>query len=426
MPNPNIFCNTPWYEIHVYWDGGLGVCCQESRRIADSSQYNIATTPILEWFNSQPVQDFRAGVLGDQPYDVCTRCYQEESYGSHSRRHRSNLKSAIFPQAFQVSFDQSPGRRHFKLGVTQTQPIDIHVDLGNHCNLSCKMCNAKASSKIAQQEVKWGIDSSQRYLSDWTKDDAVWQRFKQQLIEIPQLNNVHLMGGETLLSKRFEDLVDWFTEHQRFDVAFSFVTNGTVYRPDLIQKLSKFRRVGMEISIECVDQRNAYQRQGTDTDLVLKNIQRYLTLANGTNITVTLRPAVSILTIGSYAGLLDYALEHKLLIKSSLVNTPRFLDALNLPQTIKQQYKKPYSDLLEKISVESTNVYNSSDTNQYRLNIANQVQVILNLLDSPAPEDNLIQLENMVAHCRRWDDVFGYDARQIYPEFANIWDKYGY
>ena len=143
MPNQKIFCNTPWYELHIYWDGSLGICCQESHKLYDDNSYNIATTTIAEWFNSDPVRHFRQGVLGDRPVSACSRCYQEESVGGNSRRIKSNQKSVIFQQAFADSFEQSPGRRHFnESGNTSTHPIDIHVDLGNYCNLACKMCDA--------------------------------------------------------------------------------------------------------------------------------------------------------------------------------------------------------------------------------------------------------------------------------------------
>jgi hypothetical protein len=270
VPNQNIFCNTPWYELQIYWDGSLGICCQEAHKLYDDNSYNIATTSIAEWFNSEPVTHFRQGVLGARPVSACSRCYQEEAVGGYSRRLRSNQKSVIFQQAFDQSFEQSPSRRHFnKSGITDTQPIDIHVDLGNYCNLACKMCNAQASSTVASQEVKWGVDTSRQYLgTDWTQDEAVWNSFLQQLLDIPNINNIHFMGGETLLTKRFENLVDHMIAHNRLDMCFSFVTNGTVFKSDLLNKLKKFRRVGIEVSIETVDAHNAYQRQGTDTDLV--------------------------------------------------------------------------------------------------------------------------------------------------------------
>ncbi len=435
-PDKNIFCNTPWYELHIYWDGSLGICCQEAHKLYTESdrQYNVATMPIAEWFNSKPVRKFRTGILGNQRLTECRRCYTDEDHNGNSRRLKGNQKSVIFTRtAFDDSFKQSPGYKKFlysdnHLGHTTTIPIDLHIDLGNFCNLACKMCNPQASSTIASQQVKWGIESSRQYLgTDWTQDQTVWDNFKQQLLELPGLNNIHFMGGETLLTARFENLVDTMIDHGRFELCFSFVTNGTTFRPDLLDKLKKFRRVGIEVSIETVDEHNAYQRQGTDTNLVLKNIEQYKKWCNGSSITVALRPAPSLLSIGYYTGLLQYALTNQLIVKSNLCYDPRFLSAEILPDSIKKQYQGAYLELLdqlEEIKIDSD--YNASDPTNYRLAVKEQINLCLSVLQTPTPADSEQQLESLVRHCERWDRVYGYDARKLYPEFQEILDRYGY
>jgi hypothetical protein len=35
-------------------------------------------------------------------------------------------------------------------------------------------------------------------------------------------------------------------------------------------------------------------------------------------------------------------------------------------------------------------------------------------------------LKDMVAWCRKWDNVYGYNARDLYPELTEILDQYGY
>jgi len=389
---------------------------------------------ILDWFNSEPARKFRTDISGDTRLSECRLCYKEEDYGGNSRRLKSNQKSVIFTRtAFEDSFAQSPILPHFlhsnqTQGHTRTQPIDLHIDLGNFCNLACKMCNPRASSTIASQQVKWGIESSRQYLgTDWTKNPAVWNNFKQQLLAIPDLNNIHFMGGETLLTDRFEDLVDTMIEHQRFDLCFSFVSNGTVFRPELLDKLVQFRRVGIEISIETMDDHNAYQRQGTDTDLVLKNIKRYHGWCNGTSVTVTLRPAPSILSIGYYTGLLQYALDNKLVVKSNLCYSPRFLSAEILPVHIKQQYLLGYQDFLKQLQdVSVASDYNASDPNNWRSAIKHEAEMCMTILQTPTPADSESQLAEMVRHCERWDRVYGYNARELYPEFDRILEQNGY
>ncbi len=429
MPNQKIFCNTPWYELHIYWDGSLGICCQESHKLYTGNDYNIATTSIAEWFNAEPVKQFRQGVLGNSPVSACSRCYQEEQVSAQSRRIRSNQKSVIFQQAFAHSFEQSPGRKNFnKSGTTLTQPIDIHVDLGNYCNLACKMCNAQASSTIASQQVKWGIESSRQYLgTDWTQNQQVWNSFLKQLLDIPKLNNIHFMGGETLLTQRFEDFVDHMIAHNRLDLCFSFVTNGTVFKPQLMHKLKQFRRVGIEVSIETVDEHNAYQRQGTDTDQVMANLEQYQSWCNGSNITLTVRPAVSALTIGYFPGLLEFCLEKNLIVKSLLVSNPSFLDAVILPDSVKRQYIEKYQALIDQLGdIQVPTDYNASDPHNHELIVKEQAQMCMNVLRQPEPVNAEQQRKLIVEHCRKWDQVYGYDARTLYPELACVWDRYGY
>lgn len=432
-PNPKIFCNTPWYELHIYWDGSLGICCQEDHKLYSGTEYNIASMTIAEWFNSEPVKRFRQQILGKDSVSACRRCYLEENNGGMSRRIRSNQKSVIFTQAFADSVEQSPGYQHFlhsanNHGATVTHPIDLHIDLGNFCNLACKMCNAEASSTIASQHVQWGITQDQRYLGqDWTRNSQVWNRFKQELVNLPGLNNIHLMGGETLLTNRFEDLVDTMIEAQRFDVCFSFVTNGTVFKSELMEKLSQFRRVGLEISIETTDNHNAYQRQGTDTDLVLNNIQRYQSYANGTSVTVSVRPAPSVLTVGYYHTLLNYCLDQKLVVKSNLCYDPAFLDARILPQDIRSAYTKPYVDIIEQLQHINTAVdYNASDPNNYKHTVKAQAELCMGLLTAQQPDNHEKLLEQMIRHCERWDRVYKLNARELYPEWSTLFERYDY
>jgi uncharacterized Fe-S cluster-containing radical SAM superfamily protein len=435
MTSSKVFCNTPWYEAHIYWDGSLGICCQESRKLYSEShtEYNIKNMSLAEWFNSEPVRQFRSAMLDQNPISVCSRCYNEEAMGGTSRRHRSNQKSVIFTRtAFTESLEQSPGYRHFKFsqdndGVTNTLPIDLHIDLGNYCNLACKMCWAGASSTIAVQNVQWGVEEDRKYLgTDWTKDTEVWSRFLAELLTIPKLKNIHFMGGETLLTPRFEEFVDFMIVNNRFDLSFSFVTNGTVFKPTLMDKLKQFARVGIEVSIETTTQHNSYVRQGTDTAEVLAIIQRYLTYCNNTTISLTVRPAISALTIGHYHTLLEYCLEHKLLIKSLIVTDPTFLNVNVLPKDVRLNYVKNYLNLLDRLADVHGQAgdFNESDPNNYLNIIKLQTQQAINLLNSTVSDS--IQIPKLVEHCAKWDKVYKLNLLELYPEFKKMINDLSY
>jgi sulfatase maturation enzyme AslB (radical SAM superfamily) len=138
---------------------------------------------------------------------------------------------------------------------------------------------------------------------------------KVKVIFLKKLQNIHFMGGETILTKRFHDFLNFMIEHKRFNLNFSFVTNGTTFDIELIKKLKLFQRVGIEVSIETITEHNGYVRQGTDTKEVLANIEKYREHCDNERISLTIRPAPSVLTIGNYNTLIEYCLEQKLTIE---------------------------------------------------------------------------------------------------------------
>jgi len=435
MANKNIFCNTPWFEAHIYWDGGLGICCQESQRLYQNNEFNIKTTSLKEWFNSQPARKFRTDLLSDKHTDICNRCTSEEQFNSSSRRYRSNQKSVIFMhESFDDSYIQSPNYPHFKLselndGLTHTLPVDFHIDLGNYCNLACKMCYTGASSKIATQYVKWGYPEHKKYLgSDWTKDTVTWNKFLNELLELPYIQNIHFMGGETLLTPRFEEFVDFFIANNRTDIGISFITNGMIYNQRLMEKLStsNFKRVGIEVSIETVSPHNEYIRQGANTSLILDNIKKFSQYCNNSSISLTIRPTITCLSLGYYYTLIEFCLEHKLLIKSLLVTEHKHLYTNVIPYHIKQQYLPNYVAILEKLdNIVITNDFNESDPNNYKESIKLQVEQVISMLQDNAPVDDVL-LQKLVEYCRKWDNEYKFDARVLYPELADIFEKYEY
>ena len=143
--------------------------------------------------------------------------------------------------------------------------------------------------------------------------------------------------------------------------------------------------------------------------------------------TVTLRPAPSVLTIGYFYTLLDWALEKQIMVKGNLCYDPAFLDPRILPESVKTAYKQKYIEIVSRLSSEdSQQDFNASDPNQYRSTIKNYAEMCIGLLSAAAPHNNEKLLADMVDHCQRWDQVYGMDARKLYPEWADILERHSY
>jgi sulfatase maturation enzyme AslB (radical SAM superfamily) len=291
------------------------------------------------------------------------------------------------------------------------------------------MCHPKASSKIASQHVKWGMEEDKKYLgTDWTQNVDVWNKFLKELLGM-KLKNIHFMGGETLLTKRFHDFLNFMIDNKRFDLNFSFVTNGTTFDIELIKKLKLFQRVGIEVSIETTTDHNSYTRQGTNTELVLENIQKYNHECDNDRILLTMRAAVSALTIGHYHTLLEYCLKNKLNIKPLIVTRPSFLQVCNLPPHVKQRYLEIYKELFGKYDLQELNLnidFNESDPRQYKSIVKLAIVQALGLLQQKTPENYKDELKKMVEHCGKWDKEYDYNAINLFPELKDIFVEHGY
>ena len=86
-------------------------------------------------------------------------------------------------------------------------PIDWHIDLGNECNFACKMCDEKASSKIASY-LKIHKKYSGPTTKDWSKNKTAYDNFLQAIDTI-SVKRIHFMGGEPTLSKSFYKIIDY-------------------------------------------------------------------------------------------------------------------------------------------------------------------------------------------------------------------------
>lgn len=420
-PNKDIFCNSPWFELQIYWDGSFGICCQENHKLyPDSASYNIRTMTIRQWFDSEPVRLFRRKMFGSLHNSECVRCQREEAVSNTSRRHRSNQKSVIFTKtAFDQSFQQSPHLDRFMSDRSlDSVPIDLHIDLGNFCNLACKMCGAQASSTIAVQEVAWGIESSRAYVgNDWTRDSEVWDRFLKEIATFP-IENIHFMGGETLATNKIQQLAEALIRAGKTDCGISFVTNGTKYNEKLLEALIKFRRVGIEISIETTTEHNNYIRQGSQLGQVLDNIKKFQSWSKiYSNIDLTLRPAISSLSVGYIDTLLEFCLTEQILLKSLIVDSPAFLHPGILPDTVKNLYRSRLDQFYHDHNLDSidiTNDFNESDPNEYQKVIKLVWARARKSLDSNRPG----YFKHMIEHCQRWDQVYNFNIYKLYPEFS--------
>ena len=436
MAHKDIFCNVPWFHLQLFHDGSFGVCCIQKQNVTgyqkqSTAKYNIHTHSISDWYNSTVMDQHRQGMLGDVPVDACSNCYRDESYGNESYRISNNWRSVIFTrQAFDHSFAQSPHLPRFQNQATHLMPVDFHIDMGNECNLACKFCHPTLSTQIASKDKVWGLlDKNTATRMNWMDDDATWDKFCYELLAIKNLQSVHFMGGEPTMSPRLEQFFDFFISHGRTDFAISFVTNGTLYSPELVRKMQQFRRADIDISIESILDNNYYIRQGLEKQSFLNNVTQYLQHQSD-NFAICLKPVISALTAPTFPELMEYFLDNNIITESNICWDPAYLQVAVLPWAIRQTYLPKFERVLQRLQTIIGN--DCIDMSQSRIyernasNIYNELNSVYQMLQAPEPKNVHALRQELVMWLTRWDNVFDTDARDHYPEWGEFLQQYGY
>lgn len=427
MANKNIFCNVPWTNLHIYWDGSFGACCSEVHAPhVEPKKYNINNMTVAEWYRSTPIKTMRSQIKTENKLSQCEVCYKEEKIGYESRRIKENFKSIIFTElAFEKSYLQSPMWNDFESESTNRLPIDWHVDLGNECNLACKFCRPVASSLISNIFKKWKlIDKSAN--QNWTSNPIAWQNFLDSIISVPNLNRLHFMGGEPLLSKRFPELLDFLLDNGRHNISISFVTNGTILNQNLINKLKKFSSCDVEVSLESISKNNHYIRQGSDTNIVLNNI-KLLCDQQTDKFHVILRTVPNILNINNYHEYINWAWEMKLPIQGIPLIDPKYLQISVLPLKYRKKLIPKYEEVKNKITPRKINeISTGRNIGALDTSLRRECSAMISMLNSPEP-DNVLELRKELSQWLiRWDKEFNLNAYDYYPEYKEFLDEIQY
>jgi hypothetical protein len=159
---------------------------------------------------------------------------------------------------------------------------------------------------------------------------------------------------------------------------------------------------------------------------VIDNIIKYQQLTSDT-VNVTLRPAISSLSIGTFWTLLEFAVHNQMVIKPVLVTNPNFLDPRFLPDSIKKDYLPNYQKLISQLShVDSTQSFNASDRHNCELIAQQWAQACIFILQDTKHNNLILMQSQLVKHCAKWDQVHGFNALNLYPEFVEIFSENNY
>lgn len=167
---PPTFCIHPFLEVNVIPAGSARPCCAYLPVLSkDGRPMSVYESTLEEIWNSDAMRSLRRNLVEGKRDPGCGYCYSQEDAGVPSLRmiNSQAWRSGYINPRNESFSDLMELARSNDYGLPDG-PNWIDLDMGNLCNLKCRMCMPASSSSIANDPVQ----------SRWTPDyeiPARWQ-----------------------------------------------------------------------------------------------------------------------------------------------------------------------------------------------------------------------------------------------------------
>lgn len=269
----NYYCSAIDTGLFVYNDGDVKTCCSGNINFG-----SLKTQPIKEIFSSEIYLEIKSNLQNNQPHEYCQGCYNMEQTAPGSSQKSS----------FEQLYPNNKKVRQIKLADVRWSDV---------CNLTCRYCNVNDSSEWKKLRNIPIETVNKDYI------DSLFEEIEENKDNIDRL---YLLGGEPLMQKHNERLLDIVNKNVLIDV----LTNGSI--PNLennkvYQKLKNFKRIYWNLSFDTVGDRFEYVRAGADWQVLVSNIKTMIK-DFGTN-AVTIHPVYTLWNALNIRELYDFAEE---------------------------------------------------------------------------------------------------------------------
>jgi sulfatase maturation enzyme AslB (radical SAM superfamily) len=414
----NTFCVNPWSYLRINSLGQVSYC------LRNTDIWTPSSGSYYDDFNTNEfILSARDNFLKNKFPAGCNRCVAEEDTFNGAFRKSQNFKLMVHhDQHFQSSLEQSP--IYSRLKAENIWPQQIFVMFGNQCNLMCRMCSSSLSSALSLQyfnndskldesiQVVKNLVPAEHFVSpgliDWTANEENWKNFLSLIIDNPSLQSIQICGGEPFMHSRLVDLIDACLLQNKTQIKIVITTNGTIIDHNVMTKLTAFKNVFIDVSVEALHPCNDYVRVGSNYQEIKTTVLDLLKYKN-TNFNFGIHLTPQAYTIEHLWTALDFAIEHNLEIVANHVHARPWLQIPILPKSIKRKLVKMYNDKYKDIKlVEPT---------------LKKLNAWLTVEES---EDLELLRKKFVTHTTFHDQMLHTQFKHAFPHLVEFFKDYGY
>lgn len=232
----------------------------------------------------------------------------------------------------------------------------LQVMLDTTCNLQCRSCGPKESSKWNANksllETLYNITNEDQYKVKQLDNKSHWQKLKTFLLntDLSNLKLVEVVGGEPFYSKNINEFFTILESKVRLNACtLKLVTNTTIFPNKQIQDIfSKFKKVDISLSVDGYGKLNETIRPGVSWEQIDSVVRQWHDLSNKTkNITLVNGVTVSIYNVNKIQEVVDYFESLDIAVTFTYLFGPEHLCIENLPLHFRNKIRVKMKDKRE-------------------------------------------------------------------------------
>jgi len=315
--------------LRIHTDGTYSPCCLTrgvKYKDRKGEDMNVKTHTFEEAFSSPTLDEIRNAFKNNTKHPACETCWQEEALGRASKRVRDNQKTIS---------DQ----------VIHNTPFSLELNLGNICNLACRMCSLGASMNWKKEhnltlgpDEQWSKEQinqiAKTYNNAFTDDSLIWEQLHSNMKYVRHLD---MYGGEPLMMKKQWDALRYSVEQGYAKNQYiHFNTNGTIFKSEYVDILKHFKQADISFSIDGTHKYFEYIRypaKWNETENImetwLENTKEFH------NIHYDLCFTYQILNVLNYGAVAEWCKDRNIRIYRNGVYAPHYYNATNIRESLK-------------------------------------------------------------------------------------------
>jgi hypothetical protein len=341
------FCVRLWQHMRIVAGGEARVCCAYlGKSVAQNGKPVSADhQSLMEIWNADTMRELRREMVAGRPIAGCEVCNAIDARGGVSFRTSDNA-------AWERDYfnDQRPTIDAMMTDAIASDfylpklPTTIEIEIGNICNLKCRMCSSFSSSRIAKDPVhrKWdGLQSAHyddpehdRHAGMVRRVGPIEKLFDEVTAETgSHVRSLYFLGGEPLMVREIPRLLERLVAAGRAQqISLLFISNGTMV-PEWLTLASRFRRLDLAISVDGYGDQYEYIRYHGHWSKLAKNFGVFKQIPNvypQVTTTIQVNNALHLTNLFRYLDSIEMG------FTGYLLHTPGYLAVGALPSSIRR------------------------------------------------------------------------------------------